>query len=278
MKLTVLLDNNTLIDRYFQGEPAVSYFIEADGKRILFDVGYSETFIRNAQKLAVNLADVDFLVLSHGHLDHTWGLFALVQLYTEGIIEKHEVKHPILVAHPDALKSKTYRDIPEIGSLLSADKLTGYFDLRFSREPVQLTERLIFLGEIDRVTDFEAQEPFGVVAEYDMEKADSLLDDSAIVYKSSKGLVVITGCSHSGICNIVEYAKKVCGDQRVVDIIGGFHLLNPPGKQLNGTIGYLKSVNPESVHACHCTDLKSKIEMSRSLEIKEVGVGMVLEY
>ena len=68
------------------------------------------------------------------------------------------------------------------------------------------------------------------------------------------------------------------GDRRVIDIVGGFHLLNPTREQLQGTVEYLKAINPETIHACHCTDLKSKIEMSRSLELKEVGVGLVLEY
>jgi 7,8-dihydropterin-6-yl-methyl-4-(beta-D-ribofuranosyl)aminobenzene 5'-phosphate synthase len=278
MKLSVLLDNNTLIDRYFLGEPGVSYYIEADGKKILFDVGYSDAFIRNAQKLRIDLLDVDIIVLSHGHLDHTWGLFPLIQHFTEAIFEKRKVKHPRLVAHPGVLASKKYRDIPEMGSLLSEDKLGSYFDLQFCREPMHLTDRLIFLGEIIRTTDFEAQEPIGLTVEGGKSVDDFLLEDSAIVYQSAKGLIIITGCSHSGICNIVEYARNVCGDPRVVDIIGGFHLLNPSKKQIRGTIEYLKAINPECIHPCHCTDLNSKIEMSGSLKIKEVGVGLVLEY
>jgi 7,8-dihydropterin-6-yl-methyl-4-(beta-D-ribofuranosyl)aminobenzene 5'-phosphate synthase len=79
-------------------------------------------------------------------------------------------------------------------------------------------------------------------------------------------------------CNIVEYAKKVCEDDRVVDIVGGFHLLNPPAEQLKGTVAYMKSLQPGSVHACHCTDLDSKIALSRVVDLKEVGVGLTLEY
>jgi len=278
VKLTVLLDNNTFIDRYFLGEPGVSYFIEADGKKVLFDVGYSDAFIRNAQKLNINLLDVDIVVLSHGHLDHTWGLFPLVQLFTEGIIEQRGVEHPRLVAHPAMLASRRMKSVPEIGALFTGEKLSLYFDLQLSREPVQLTERLFFLGQIERVTDFEAQKPMGSIVENGLEMDDNLLDDSAIVYKSENGLVIISGCSHSGICNIVEYARKVCDERRVIDIIGGFHLLNPSRKQLTSTIKYLSSVKPSAIHACHCTDLYSRIAMSRSLEIKEVGVGLVLEY
>ena len=278
MKLTVLMDNNTLIDRYFLAEPGVSYLVEVDGKRILFDVGYSEAFITNARKLAIDLLDVDFVVLSHAHLDHTWGLIPLIRLYTEALIEGLPYKKPTLVTHPLTLSSRTYGDLTEAGSLLQEDKLSGYFHLELSREPVYLTERLVFLGEIERTNEFEARSPMGKILEAGVEKDDFLFDDSALAYKSPDGLVIITGCSHAGICNIVEYAKKVCGDHRVVDIIGGFHLLNPSEEQLQGTITYMESLHPGSVHACHCTDLNSKIALSKVVDLEEVGVGLTLEY
>ncbi len=278
MKLTVLVDNNTLIDRYFLGEPGVSYLIETEGQKVLFDVGYSDAFIVNARKLLFDLLDVDFVVLSHGHIDHTGGLVPLLRLYTEAKIEKLEARKPTLVAHPLALSSRRMGDLPEIGSLLSADKLSGFFHLQLSRNPVWLTERLVFLGEIERSKDFEAQKPVGKILEDGVEKDDFLLDDSALAYKAPEGLVIITGCSHAGICNVVEQARRVCGEDRVVDIVGGLHLLDPPAAQLEGTLQYLKVLAPGSVHACHCTDLKSKIALSRVVDLKEVGVGLALEY
>jgi 7,8-dihydropterin-6-yl-methyl-4-(beta-D-ribofuranosyl)aminobenzene 5'-phosphate synthase len=82
LELSVLVDNNTLIDRYFQGEPGVSYHLQDGGTNILFDAGYSDAFIRNAEKMGIHLLDIDVVVLSHGHLDHTWGLYHLIKLYT----------------------------------------------------------------------------------------------------------------------------------------------------------------------------------------------------
>jgi 7,8-dihydropterin-6-yl-methyl-4-(beta-D-ribofuranosyl)aminobenzene 5'-phosphate synthase len=278
MELTVLVDNNTLIDRYFLGEPGVSYLLETGGKRVLFDVGYSDAFLTNARKLSIDLRDVDYVVLSHGHMDHTWGLVPLVRLYTEALIEQLPVKKPTLVTHPLTLSARRLGNLPEIGSLLTEEKLSGFFHLQLSREPVWLTERLVFLGEIERSNDFEAREPIGKILEEGVEKDDFLLDDSALAYKSPDGLVVITGCSHAGICNIVEQARKVCGDRRVVDIIGGFHLLNPPAEQLEGTLEYMESLRPHEVHACHCTDLGAKIALSQVVDLQEVGVGLVLEY
>lgn len=278
MKLTVLVDNNTLIDHYFYGEPAVSYFIEDKDTKILFDVGYSDAFITNAWKMQINLLDADIIALSHGHLDHTWGLAPLVQLHTQAVLEKQQARRPKLIAHPLALNSKTIDASPEGGSIFSMQKLARHFEIRFTREPVWLTESLVFLGEIERKNNFEAKTPLGKVLKNGLEEDDYLLDDTALAYKSAQGLVVITACSHSGICNIVEYAKKVCGDDRIVDIIGGFHLLNPSERQLNGTLEYMNTLKPLQVHACHCTDLRSKIALARVVNLEEVGVGLILEY
>lgn len=208
MKLTVLVDNNTLIDRYFYGEPGVSYFIADEGKRILFDVGYSDAFIRNVQKMNIDLLNIDFLVLSHGHLDHTWGLEPLIKLYTEAIIEKIDYKKPTLVAHPLAFLTKTVNGLGEIGSIISEEKLSEHFKLKSSKDPVWLTEKLVFLGEIERKNDFEAKSPIGKVVKPNFEEDDYLMDDSALAYKSPRGLVIITSCSHAGICNIVRICKE----------------------------------------------------------------------
>jgi 7,8-dihydropterin-6-yl-methyl-4-(beta-D-ribofuranosyl)aminobenzene 5'-phosphate synthase len=278
MNLTVLVDNNTLIGKYFLAEPGLSYLIEEEGRKILFDVGYSGAFIANAEKLSIDLKDIDFLVLSHGHLDHTWGLMPLIRFYKEAMIRKQDVKRPTLVTHPLTLSSRTHRDAGEVGYLFGEKSLSGYLGLRLSREPVWLSERLVFLGEIERANDFESRKPMGRILQDGIEKDDFLVDDSALAYKSPEGLVIVTGCSHSGICNIVEHARKVCGDDRVIDIIGGFHLLSPSREQLQGTVEYMKALKPRSVHACHCTDLKSKIALSEVVDLGEVGVGLRLEF
>ncbi|TQD27669.1 MBL fold metallo-hydrolase [Methanolobus vulcani] len=278
MKLTVLIDNNTLIDRYFLGEPGVSYLIEADDKKILFDTGYSDAFIRNAQKTNINLLDVDHIVLSHAHLDHTWGLDPLIKLYTEAQIENLEHSEPDLIAHPLIFNSRTYPGIPEIGTLLSADKVSRIFRLRLSSEPLWLTENVVFLGEIPRIFDFEQDLPESKIIIDGKESDDELLDDTALAIKTKNGLVIVTGCSHSGICNIIEYAKEVCNEENIVDIIGGFHLLNPPETKIKGTVDYFQNLKATEVHACHCTDLESKIALSAVCNLKEVGCGLQLGY
>ena len=273
-----MVDNNTLIDRYFLGEPGVSYLIQDAGRKILFDVGYSDVFIKNAQKMNIHFRDLDYLVISHGHFDHTWGLSYLISYYTEASIEKIDSAKPTVIAHPYSFLAKKIKGLKQIGSIISQEELKKHFKIKLSKEPLWLTERLVFLGEIERKNDFEAKNPIGKVVKDDFEEDDCLIDDSALAYRSAKGLVIITGCSHSGICNIVEYAKKICRGDRIIDIVGGFHLLNPEKKQLEGTLKYLEKIKPREVHACHCTDLKSKIALSRVTNLKEVGVGQILEY
>ncbi len=278
MKLTVLLDNNTLIDRYFLGEPGVSYLIEENGKRILFDTGYSDAFLRNAQKMKIDLLDLDHIVLSHGHLDHTWGLDALIRLYTEAKIEGLEYIEPDVIAHPLIFNSRTYPGLEEIGTLLCYDKLSRILRLRLSDKPLWLTDNIVFLGEIPRVFDFELDPLESKILIEGKEIDDELADDTALAIKTKNGIVVVTGCSHSGICNIIEYAKKICNDDRIVDVIGGFHLLNPPEAKIKGTVDYFSKLNAREVHACHCTDLDSKIALSGVCELKEVGCGLKIEY
>ncbi|MGC9514170.1 MBL fold metallo-hydrolase [Methanocrinis sp.] len=278
MKLRVLVDNNTLIDRYFRGEPAVSYFIEEGPKKILFDVGYSDLFIENARQMGIDLLDLDFVILSHGHLDHTWGLGPLVRLLTEAKIEGIDHKRPKLVAHPEAFLPRKIPGLGEIGPLLSREGLSRTFDMALSRGPAWITDRLVFLGEIERDNDFEAQMPLGKSSTEYGERDDFLIDDSALAYRSAGGLVIVSGCSHAGICNILEQAMRICGERRVVDVVGGLHLLDPPERQMMETLRYFERVRPRHVHACHCTDLASKVALAGVADLKEVGVGLDLEY
>jgi 7,8-dihydropterin-6-yl-methyl-4-(beta-D-ribofuranosyl)aminobenzene 5'-phosphate synthase len=277
MKLTVLVDNNTVVDRYFHGEPGVSYFIECDDGKYLFDTGYSDIFLRNATKLCINLLQLDAVIISHGHNDHTWGLGELVKLYSEAIYEGYECKKPAVIAHPDAFLDKNVDGL-DVGSMLSVNQLKKIFSVSLEKEPVWLSAKLVFLGEIERNNSFEARTPIGKTLRNGIWEDDFVLDDSAMAYMSENGLVIITGCSHAGICNIIEYAKKVCNENRVVDVIGGFHLLDPSQDKLNSTIEYLEKCQPHALHAAHCTDLHSKISLAKVINVEEVGVGLVWEY
>jgi 7,8-dihydropterin-6-yl-methyl-4-(beta-D-ribofuranosyl)aminobenzene 5'-phosphate synthase len=278
MKLTVIVDNNTLIDRYFLAEPGVSFYIEEGDTKVLFDTGYSDIFLTNGEKMGLNFFNMDYLVLSHSHLDHTWGLEPYIKRLSEEIMEGRTFKKADFIAHPNVFDSKSFTGIEEIGMNVDKDRLFRYFNDKTSKEPVWLTERLVFLGEIPRLNDFESKEPIGRILKDGKHEDDFNIDDSALCYVSDKGLVIITGCSHAGICNIVEHAKLVCGIEKVYDVIGGFHLQEPSELQLSGTLDYFEHLGADKIHASHCTDLQSKIALSRVVGVGEVGVGLIKEY
>ncbi|MDP3486495.1 MAG: MBL fold metallo-hydrolase [Bacillota bacterium] len=271
MKLQILVDN---VANAAQGEWGFSAFIQADGKHILFDVGASGLFLQNAQILGVDLLDLDYVVLSHGHWDHTWGLDTLVKHY----MKNTKAKRPALVAHPQAFERTYNPKGDENGALIDQAVLEGRLPLQLSKEPIWLTERLLWLGQIERVHDYEYVKPKGTRLIGATREPDLAPDDSALAYCAADGLVIITGCSHSGICNIIEQARRLTGETRVVDIIGGTHLLQPTHKQMDATVEYMRKLNPALLHPGHCTSLAAKIALAAVAPVKELFVGLELEY
>jgi 7,8-dihydropterin-6-yl-methyl-4-(beta-D-ribofuranosyl)aminobenzene 5'-phosphate synthase len=276
----VLTDNATLTDRYFTGEPGLSLYIETGSRRILFDTGYSGAFIGNAYKMGIDLLQLDYVILSHGHIDHTGGLPALIQLFLEAKIEKHLHKTLKIVAHPHCFYSRSLGRLANIGSQVSYENLALHFTVETSKAPVWPAAGLVYLGEIPRPITFP-QRGGGDLRKIMLPSGtadDTILDDSALAYQSAEGLVIITGCSHAGICNIINKAKAVCGDDRIIDIIGGFHLLDPSPEELTGTCDFLKKERVRAIRPCHCTSLTAKIALASVAPVHEVGVGTVLEY
>ena len=265
MKLKVLEDNNTFIDMYYLGEPAVSYYIEDGNDKILFDVGYSDSFMINANKMNIDLNKVNKLVISHGHDDHTGGLKYFFK-------EKRNIE---LITHPESFNYKEYDGLC-IGSPLTKEELSSYCTLNLTKKPIKVSDNIIYLGEVPILNNFEKRYTIGKTVINGVEVVDKVLEDSAIVYKGEKGLFIITGCSHSGICNIIEYAKRVCKDGRIYGVIGGFHLLNNDDR-LQSTIRYFKDNNIQLLYPCHCVSLEAKIEIAKQIKINEVAVGLVVD-
>lgn len=200
-----------------------------------------------------------------------------MKFYSEAKAENLNYINPTVIAHPEAFSYKEYSG-DEIGSILDSKKIGRYFGTTLASEPLWITDNLVFLGEIERGNDFENIEPIGQCEKLYSMVDDHVYDDSALVYKSFQGLVIITGCSHAGICNIIEYAKKVCNDDRILDVIGGFHLIEPSEVQAEGTLNYFNEQNIKNIHPCHCTSLEYKIKLSKSTNIMDVGVGLSMSY
>jgi len=259
MKLSVLTENTASAN--FTAEFGLSYFIEHDGTNILFDTGHTDVFLKNAKKLNIDIDKTDLIVLSHGHWDHGNGLRYL--------------GNKKLLCHPDAFK-KRYRKINQsnIGLDLSYEELNKKFELIVSSTPYYISENIIFLGEIPRLNDFESQTTSFID---ENKEPDFVPDDSALAIVINNKLTVITGCSHSGICNIVEYAKETTGLKNVKTVMGGFHL-KENDIQTKKTIQYFKEQKIKNILPTHCTQLPALAAFYDEFKIKQVQTGMVFHF
>lgn len=257
LKITVLNDNTA--GRRCRAEHGLSYLIEAD-RTVLFDTSSSNLIEYNAKILDIDLQQIDTIVLSHGHDDHTGGLM---------LFEGQQ-----LICHPDTfLKRYRKSNHTELGIKWTEAEIKRRFNLKTSRKPVQLSEQIYFLGEIPRLTDFESKQTAFLK---DDGTDDFVMDDSGLAIVTSKGLVVVSGCAHSGICNMTAHAMKVTGIEKVHLVIGGFHLQSDDAITQR-TIDWLKSMNVEQVIPSHCTSFSAQTAIYKHFRFLPVKSGNIIE-
>lgn len=236
LRVTVLADNRCQTPG-LACEHGLSLYLEADGRRFLFDTGASDLFLRNAAVLGIRPELADRVILSHGDFDHTSGL-----RYLPG--------RPALLLHPACGTYRTSARRGIYGGMdLSEQELQEHFRPDYQKGPLWLSDSVLFLGEIERTLPFEGKS-FPML---DREgRVYPCPEDTGLAIRTGAGLVVISGCAHSGICNTVEYAKKLTGETRVAAVMGGFHLLTVD-EAARETLRYMRE-NADRVILGHCTE------------------------
>ena len=273
LELAVLAENSVKIISNLQGEHGLSIYLKCDGLEVLFDTGASDLYLRNAAKLDINLSCIDWIVFSHHHYDHVGGL--------KYFQSENGKKVKIL-----AQKYAFYPRVDYPNDLADRNITARYETVSVDSEPIFLSEDFIFLASIPRLNNFECKDGFHerkVLLSCEKLEDDFCPDDSALIYKSSGGIIVITGCSHSGICNIVHYAKQIAAKywniSNVKSIIGGLHLINSKPEFLQNTINLLREYGVEQIFPCHCTDLAAKIALAKAdFKVGDVNSGTIMKF
>lgn len=258
MELTVLVDNNSKAGSCLLSEHGLSFFIEDYDLKLLFDCGSTDAFIKNAYKLEIDLTTVTDIVLSHSHFDHIGGLLRLQFLYQKFKHIGIEFQPKNIIAHPDVFRPTESNILDNDAYRLTKEEVDKFFNLMLTTTPMPITQSLMYLGQI----------PTPKVVSIDYSP-----DESALAYKSKDGLVIISGCSHCGIDNIIEHAKYVTGESRVNTVIGGLYLINKEPDDIKKLGEYLLSQNIQRIFPCHCTDLGAKIILSQYVRIEDVATG-----
>lgn len=296
VEITVLVDNFTDALQIFDDDVAIrpkipmeKTFLAEHGlslllrvcsgdvsETVLMDCGASgHCLLHNAGLLHLDLDDdVDSVFISHGHHDHFGGLPRLLSSFK---------RHRRIVIHPEAFHKRRI-NAPLLPSVMALPQLNvkhiqeAGAGLSITRKPYSSPCKMILSsGEVKRTSRFEKGSPYTEICDDGQWQVDTFKDDQGLaVNLAGKGLVIVTGCAHSGVINTIRHFQRITGIEKIHAVLGGFHLSGPPNDALvDLTVRELKRLTPEYVIPMHCTGTKAAGliagEMPRQYRLSTVG-------
>ncbi|MBE0697252.1 MAG: MBL fold metallo-hydrolase [Anaerolineaceae bacterium] len=246
-KIICVVDNEALIDSNLNSEHGLSFWIETEDGNILFDSGQTAAALaHNLARLGLSPGDIDGLVLSHAHSDHTGGLEVVLSKNTRLTLFAHaDVFRPRYALRKGAYES--------IGLALEQADLARRVQVKLSDTPLEILPNLWTTGDI-----YERLEPEGSGAHLfirggDGWQPDPYRDDLSLVLKTPAGLVLICGCCHAGILNVLYHVERTFSAP-IIAVIGGTHLVSADDPALEHVIQVLNERFPNlTFYLNHCT-------------------------
>jgi len=254
--LTVLCENSVAGPFGLIGEHGWAIHCEVYGRSILFDTGQGQGIVANASLLDIDLHHLDGIVLSHGHYDHTSGLPDVLR--RSGDIDVF--CHPGCFVDRYWIKDGESREIGIRFKRSYLESLGARF--RFAAEFTEIFEGVYLTGEVPKKTDFEPADPHMKVAGEDgVLVQDELPDDQSMIIDTDKGLVVVLGCAHAGLINILSHVADQLPDRPIHTVVGGTHLGFAGQKQFDRTLEELARFGVQRLGAGHCTGLANSARL-----------------
>jgi len=282
LKITVIAEDSVGYDSPYLGQHGISFLLTAERddveKNILVDVAQdSAALIENLNRMQIAISCIDAVVLTHCHFDHTRGVAK--------ILREIGGKDIPVIAHPDIFRTHFISDpyLRSIG-IMDGDRREDIESsggiLYLAGNALEIMPGLISTGEVKRITDFEEVGMNLFTIENGQVKGDLMKDDISVVANvRGKGLVIVTGCSHAGIVNIIQQSIKLTGTKKIHGIIGGFHLIEASEERIQKTALALKKFNPDWVYAGHCTGFRAQVKLYNIFKerFSPLHTGMIVE-
>ena len=244
VRITTLVENSSSRPDIL-AEHGLSFWIELGERRILFDTGQSDAVIENSAALGIDLSTADAIVLSHGHYDHAGGLASVLEI----------AKNASVYVHPGAVVdrfSQRSAGAKPIGMSEAAKRALLSRGVIWTEKPVQIFPGVTVTGQVPRLNDFE-DTGGAFFLDRDCRQADDIPDDQSLLIESSRGLIVVLGCAHAGVVNILDYSAKLSGKGCIYAVMGGMHLLRASDERVNRTIEAFERYGIERIAPVHCT-------------------------
>lgn len=289
MKATVLIEDTTCREDLFS-QHGIAVYLETDGPTVLFDMAYNEKMVQNSKTLGKNLSAVDFAVISHGHDDHGGGAAAFCSVNASA---------PIYL-HSRAVTDTHYTKKPETGApYRSADFSSEGFDerFRFVEGKAESGSTAYRLPDWEGMTFLYHFSKEGMIPEGNknlfvrqaggeggMYETDTFIHETALLVEREEKTLLLTGCSHSGIGNMVYDARKVAQAGKIDVVIGGFHLITS-GMQSAGSrdqveklVSELSAYPQTKFYTGHCTGAASYKILKELMgdQIESISSGTVI--
>ncbi len=246
-RITTLIENNQGEHKGLLSEHGLSFFIEKDEYSILFDTGHSGAFVQNAAQLQKNLAKVDHVVLSHGHYDHSGGLRSLMELTTD-------FKLTVGQGFFNEKYGDNNNSIEYLGNNFTETFLHKKdISYQFAHKDVtELVEQVYVITNFPRIHKDEVINPRFSLLESGIFIPDRFSDEILLAIDSAHGLILLLGCSHPGMKNMVTFAVEILG-RPLYAVLGGTHLVESDRKSMELSMKFLERDDLKVVGVSHCT-------------------------
>jgi 7,8-dihydropterin-6-yl-methyl-4-(beta-D-ribofuranosyl)aminobenzene 5'-phosphate synthase len=258
IRIGCVTENTVQPSSPFWGEHGLSFWIESDHGCVLFDTGQTSTvLLHNLMLLGKSLDEVDVVVLSHAHNDHTGGLPAVLS---------HRLGLP-LYASPDIGRPRfkaTDGCYSYIGLPLPLDALGQMADLRLRAEPVEVLPGIWTTGEIHERPEIEGRGANLFVADGESWQPDRYQDDMSMVVETQEGLVLVCGCCHAGLLNTLAHVSRIFGHPPAF-VLGGTHLVSAKGPDLQHVVDVLRDTYASvRLYPNHCTGQQAYVALANA--------------